>query len=173
MIVYKITNTVNGKIYVGQTIHSLATRWHYHVKSSVKGSTCALHSAIRKYGKEAFKVEKLTIADSLEDLNQKEALYIIQLNTLVPTGYNLTSGGANGEMSKETRSKIQEAALNRTHSKETRQKMSETHTKSACRRGHPFNSENTYVNPNTGKRQCWVCRYTDKGLQMPRRLRRL
>ena len=88
MIVYKITNAANGKIYVGQTIHSLTTRWHYHIKAALKGSTCAIHSAIRKYGRETFIVEELAVGDSLEDLNQKEAYYIVQLNTLAPAGYN-------------------------------------------------------------------------------------
>ena len=53
--IYKITNLVNGKSYVGQTIRTIEERWKQHIKDS-KGNKddFYLHRAIRKYGKENF-----------------------------------------------------------------------------------------------------------------------
>ena len=52
-IIYKLTNTVNNKIYVGGTTDTIDTRFHRHVVRSLKGSEYPLHKAIREYGEEA------------------------------------------------------------------------------------------------------------------------
>ena len=49
-VVYLITNTVNGKVYVGQTINGLSKRWKGHKNDVRNGSQNPLHRAIRKYG---------------------------------------------------------------------------------------------------------------------------
>lgn len=95
MIIYRITNMVNGKMYVGQTTRSLSQRWREHCSNS---SGCTyLHNAITKYGKENFKVEQIDIALDQEELDYKERQYIMCYNTLVPNGYNLTDGGSVGK----------------------------------------------------------------------------
>lgn len=50
MIIYKIVNLITGKIYIGQTVGSLNTRWNQHCLISSK--CAALNGAINKYGKE-------------------------------------------------------------------------------------------------------------------------
>ena len=124
-IVYIATNTVNGKQYVGQTRRSLEKRWQLHLQSARNGSTGALHRAILKYGAEAFKIEQIDVASSLEELNKKEAHCVDTLKTLAPAGYNLTSGGDSFLLSEEARQKISEAAVGRIFSDKTRKKLSE------------------------------------------------
>lgn len=102
MIIYKITNLINNKCYVGQTIRELNIRVDEHTK---KIRCRALNSAIKKYGFNNFKVEILETIEKLDDLNTREQFWIKELNTLSPNGYNLTSGGDNGRiMSEETKS---------------------------------------------------------------------
>lgn len=123
-IIYCVTNTVSGKQYVGQTTYPLEVRWRYHLKSTREGSTCALHCAIRKYGAESFKFEQLDVADSADDLNEKEVYYVAQRGTLAPSGYNLTIGGEVGMVSEETRQKLSTVAIGHVASIETRRKQS-------------------------------------------------
>ena len=53
--IYKITNTVNGKVYVGQTVRSINHRWSQHLYVN---STCTrMNAAIKKYGKENFRID--------------------------------------------------------------------------------------------------------------------
>lgn len=85
MTVYLITNLINGKKYIGQTIQSVKRRWDYRVCNA--GRCVALKSAIKKYGKENFKIESLHEASSLEELSIKESEYIKSFNTLAPNGY--------------------------------------------------------------------------------------
>ena len=122
--IYCVTNTANGKQYVGQTRFTLATRWRHHLRAARDGSTFAIHCAIRKYGPELFKIEQIDIADSLEELNRKEEQYIAKLRTIVPSGYNLTGGGEGREVSEETRKKLSEAAAGVLPSEDTRSKLS-------------------------------------------------
>lgn len=85
---------VNGKQYVGQTSRTLEQRWREHCS---KSSQCTyLHHAIKKYGKENFKVEQIDIALDQEELDYKESQYIKCYNTLAPNGYNLDTGGGLG-----------------------------------------------------------------------------
>ena len=99
MIIYCYTNLINNKKYVGQTINP-EQRFRQH-KSSVfnekdKEYNSVLHRAMRKYGYENFSYEVLAECNTLEELNQQEIYFINTLNTLVPNGYNVASGGNNG-----------------------------------------------------------------------------
>lgn len=106
MVVYKITNRVNGKSYIGQTIQEPKRRLRLHYYSK----TCrALNSAINKYGRENFIFTIISRADNLAQLNHREAYYIKIFNTLAPSGYNLRSGGNNSRLSQETKNKISKA----------------------------------------------------------------
>lgn len=108
MIIYKITNLLNGKIYIGQTVQKLTDRWSDHSRpcrgtSKIKS---AIASAIRKYGKENFKIEQIDSTDTLEKLNTIETTYIKAFNCLSPNGYNLELGGQNKACHEETKAKI-------------------------------------------------------------------
>lgn len=94
MLIYKITNSINDKIYIGQTIHSLAHRWSGH-KRSIKGNKTnyPMYNAMRKHGVEHFKIEEIGGANNITELNYQEWLEIEIQDTVWPNGYNLKKGG--------------------------------------------------------------------------------
>ena len=110
-IIYVITNTVNGKQYIGQTINALDLRWRDHVWYAQSGFNRPLPRAIRKYGVKAFVINQIDAAKTPEELNEKEVYHITQLKTLSPNGYNLTSGGDSFTISEETRRKISQSTV--------------------------------------------------------------
>lgn len=137
MLIYLITNLLNNKKYVGQTIQSIDKRWRRHCWKSTSKNSMPICKAISKYGKENFKIEIIASCSSQEDLNQKEIFFTNKLNTWSPNGYNLRAGDGKGSMSQETKEKISIANTGRKHSVETRQNMSNAHkgkTLSADRR---------------------------------------
>lgn len=90
MIIYKITNKVTGKIYIGQTKVPLRVRWARH-KSSKRISP--LSSSIKKHGIEVFKIEAICSGFDREGLNQLERYLIKYYDCVYPKGYNLLPGG--------------------------------------------------------------------------------
>lgn len=107
MIVYKIQNKINGKIYIGQTVGTLEHRMSQHKANGKKISV--IGNAIHKYGWENFDVEVIDEADTIEELNQKEIYWIGYYKSISPNGYNLELGGRNALHEEETRKKISEA----------------------------------------------------------------
>jgi group I intron endonuclease len=87
MIIYKTTNLVNGKFYIGKDAKN---------KKSYLGSGNILKEAIKKYGKENFKKEILEVCTSLEELSEREKYWIEKLDA-INLGYNLTEGGTGGD----------------------------------------------------------------------------
>lgn len=110
MYIYKITNKINGKIYIGQTIHSIHSRFlkHKTIARIKNRDYKAIHKAINKYGEDNFVLELVEECHSMEELNNKETEYIKQFNSLVPNGYNLCTGGFNKTPSLETIQKIKD-----------------------------------------------------------------
>ena len=88
--IYKITNCVNGKCYIGQTKQSLKTRWSQHKRSAKLGVT-TLYCAIQKYGIENFYIECLQ-EYTIEELDTLEIYWIAKFNSY-KDGYNATPGG--------------------------------------------------------------------------------
>jgi len=122
MIVYKITNKINGKIYIGQTVQDLNIRFNAHC---YKGSGCTkIYRAIRKYGKENFTIEIIEVCDSIESLNKAEEYWIKEYSS-IENGYNLTTGGLNNKFSKETKEKLSIILKKRYLTKEAKKKRSE------------------------------------------------
>lgn len=96
MIIYKITNKINGKVYIGQTTQSIEKRWKGHYsKAFYEQKSTVIYNAIRKYGPENFTIEEIDGANSLSELNYLETHYIYKYESLAPNGYNLSSGGRN------------------------------------------------------------------------------
>lgn len=90
MTVYKITNLVNGKIYIGQTINEIEKRFRRHINDAINGKLDTKFArAIRKYGEDNFIIESIDKAKTQEELNQKEHDWIVFYNT-VDNGYNET-----------------------------------------------------------------------------------
>ena len=104
MVVYKITNLINGKIYIGQS----------HVDNeNYYGSGLAINGAIKKYGKQNFKREILEYCDFAIQLIGQEIYWIKKLSSKSPNGYNLTDRG--------------EGASGYKHTDEQRKRNSESH----------------------------------------------
>lgn len=113
MIIYKVTSLTTGKSYIGQTVRSLKMRKAEHLRSAQRWALqkypTPLHTAIRDEGSGNFSWQVLEICSGCEPLNEREKFYIQLLNTLVPNGYNQTTGGAvDSTMSEKTRLKIAE-----------------------------------------------------------------
>lgn len=120
MFIYKITNKINGKIYIGQTIRPIEIRFKAHCDVSSKSR--AIHSAIKKYGKENFSLELVQECISMDDLNRMEVFWIRWFNCISPNGYNLTDGGNNQRPSNITKERLSINAKATWKNEETRAK---------------------------------------------------
>lgn len=86
--IYKVTNKVNGKVYIGQTRRSVEFRWKQHIKSK---DCYDFHKAIKEYGVANFEVTTLEECP-VEELNSREIYWISKYNSF-KNGYNMTKGG--------------------------------------------------------------------------------
>ena len=128
MYIYILTNTINEKQYIGQSIKDpRITNGRIHHHFSLRNPTCRLiHRAIKKYGQDAFRIEIIHYSRaSIEALNTIEQWYIVKQNALTPNGYNLTTGGQNGRPSEETRRKRSKTLKGRPKSAEHRSNIAE------------------------------------------------
>ena len=97
--IYKITNLVNHKVYIGKTQLSIEERFKEHVRDSRREceEKRPLYDAMNKYGVENFVIELIEDNISDEDINNKEQFYIKQYNSYIgfenSNGYNATLGG--------------------------------------------------------------------------------
>ena len=98
MIIYKITNQINGKVYIGQTINSLEKRFNRHKQDALSGRLDTHFArALREYGVNNFVAEIIENVESQEKLNEREYYWINYYNSC-KEGYNetdsmLKSGG--------------------------------------------------------------------------------
>ena len=94
--IYKITNTINGKSYIGQTIQNVKERFYQHcaTKCSQAVLNMVIHKAITKYGKSNFTIEVIEEVESA-NLNDRERYWIRYYNSY-NNGYNSTEGGQDG-----------------------------------------------------------------------------
>jgi len=133
LIVYKTTNLVNGKIYVGQDRKN---------NSNYLGSGIVFERALKKHGKENFKKEILEECNTQKELNKRERFWIKKTNCQDPKiGYNVANGGNLGKfdnlvkvgekisqslkghkVSEETKRKLKEVNLGKRYSLETNKK---------------------------------------------------
>ena len=129
--IYKITNLITGKSYVGFTSREPSIRWSKHKTAAVRGQDGQLYDAIRKHGLDAFVFEVIEtdIVDKQEALDQ-EVYYIDRFNTF-KEGYNATLGGTGGDMSEY---ETYRTAIKEWHSKQSpdfyakRGMLGKTHT---------------------------------------------
>jgi group I intron endonuclease len=133
--IYKATNTVNGKCYIGFD-SNYPKRKDQHIKQALRGNGHHLHNAIRKYGSDCFVWEIIYQSKDLDHtLNVMESYFIGQYNSYIE-GYNMTLGG--------------EGAIGRLHTEESKRKMSESQKKS-IRKPHSEETKRKISNSNKGK----------------------
>lgn len=127
MLIYKVTNKINGKVYVGQTIYSLEHRRSGHERDArcKKKTTVKFHNALLKYGYDNFDWEVLKECTTQEELDYYEDYYIKEFNsTDREKGYNLKSGGKLGVIfTNEVKAKIGETTKLKWQNEECATKM--------------------------------------------------
>lgn len=111
--IYKITNKINGKVYIGKTSYTIAYRWNQHTSAATSDKekddyNFLLHKAIRKYGVNNFLVEAIEEVEDESKLSSREIYWISYYNSCIleenSNGYNMTYGGEGA--SKINRQKI-------------------------------------------------------------------
>ena len=126
-VVYKITNKLNGMVYIGMTQNFKRRMWRH--RRANDGSY--LHRAINKHGWKNFEYEIIDKALFVDIIKEFEKKYIEEFNCKSPNGYNLSDGGDGNHgwvASEETRKKIGDAQRGKYQppaSEETRKKLSE------------------------------------------------
>lgn len=128
MWIYLLTNTVNGKQYIGQTHVDPNVRFSEHRKSSRYISSrrrYIIARAIHKHGWENFKAEVIEKCKSQDELDARERHFIEQYGCIAPYGYNADLGGrGRGRVSDLTKLKIGIANAGKVLSASTREKIS-------------------------------------------------
>jgi group I intron endonuclease len=131
-IIYRVTNIVNGNIYIGQTKTALSKRWSKHCSDARSGAGWVLAAAIRKHGKEAFVLDVVEECSDKTALNETEIAWIARLRPV----YNSSAGGGGlGSPSPEVRAKISASSRGRKISEQARKNMS------AAQKGHAVSDE--------------------------------
>lgn len=117
MYIYKLINMITNKIYIGKTSVEIEKRIKRHFNEANKGSNLYLHQAIRKYGKENFRVEQIDVAETLEELAKKEKYWIEYYKSYEKEiGYNLTKGGEGGALTGDALERMKQSKRGKPHS---------------------------------------------------------
>jgi group I intron endonuclease len=91
--IYKITNKVNGKVYIGKSKNP-EKRWNEHKREARNNGSSHLYNTMRKIGIENFNF--IIIEECGENWQEREIYYINKYNSIKPNGYNLAPGGESG-----------------------------------------------------------------------------
>jgi group I intron endonuclease len=111
MNIYKITNTLNNKIYIGQTVQKNAKmRWYQHCADANKGKDSHLCNSMRLYGIENFVWEVIDSATTIDELNVKEEQWLKHYQQTVEC-YNIRNAGGNKFHAKESIEKMKQSQL--------------------------------------------------------------
>ena len=109
MNIYKITNTENGKVYIGQTVQkNPKMRWYQHCADARNGKDSHLCSSMRKYGIDKFLWEVIDTVTTLDQLNEKEAYWLDYFKQFTEC-YNIRDAGGNKLHNPESIEKMRSA----------------------------------------------------------------
>jgi group I intron endonuclease len=122
---YRITNKINGKFYIGQTVQP-SKRWNQHRRDAAN-PTMIIHHAIKKYGNEAFEFEIIAECKTWDDANELETLLVTQYNSLVPSGYNVSLGGMNAPKTEAWRQQMRDRWADPEYKTNVGQAISQAH----------------------------------------------
>lgn len=152
--IYKITNILTNKVYVGQTKKSITQRFSEHKHhAKVKDDKLYLHLAMNKYGIDNFKVELIEECDTKEKLNNREKYWIrYYKSNKKEFGYNLTKGGDGCPIEHHSKETIEKLSIisrkkwqDNKYKEKVRKRMSESHL------GKSNKSIANKINVNNGK----------------------
>lgn len=130
---YCITNRINQKVYIGQSIEP-EKRWQKHQYSAQVLPTQMVHHAMKKYGIENFSFEIIASCKTLNDANETETLLVSQYESHVSTGkgYNVSAGGSNAPKTEEWKQKISKILMGHEVTQQTRDKIAKANTGQIC-----------------------------------------
>lgn len=161
--IYRITNLMNGKAYIGQTSKSVEVRFKEHVYvATTQPSEWHFAKALRKYDTSCWGIEIIDFAFSAKEANEKEIKWIADLDT-IEQGYNSTVGGEGAlgyVWTEEQRTYASENAYERTenHRENLRKNIQKAHEKINITRQTPEYKEAQRIrnsgakNPQFGKK---------------------
>ena len=123
--IYKITNRINQKKYIGQAVshilnhkrfrpYGAETRFRCHISEAFSEKKCQcyyLNNALRKYGTEKFELQLLRNC-KIEHADAIESEEILRNNSLFPNGYNLNTGGKSARHTDESRKRVSDGVIN-------------------------------------------------------------
>lgn len=158
MDIYKITNLINGKIYIGKTEGTYIKRFETHKHNAKAGKESYLYNAIRKYGEDNFVVDKIDEALTVEELDAKEIFWIQKLNSTDNNiGYNLTDGGTGGNTLKylsedKLQSRLEKIKYTKDNKSEQEKELLHQKLSNSVKSSLTNLYNNGYVNNNKGKK---------------------
>ena len=114
MIIYQITNKINGDFYIGKTSKTIEERFQKHKYSARYNHDTHLYRAMRKYGEENYSIKIVESQVDITNIDARERYYI---ETMRPK-YNMTLGGDGGDTSNSTKFK---QSMKEYHSRKPRQ----------------------------------------------------
>ena len=128
--IYKATNTITGKCYIGFDSHWPKRKYAHNSYSFIPGTTqydTVFHRAVRKYGKDSFTWEVIYQSSDQEYcLHIMEPFFIKEFNSFGNRGYNMTVGG-DAPMLGKKHSNESKKKMSRPMSEEHKRKISEAH----------------------------------------------
>jgi len=167
--IYRATNVVNYKVYVGQTTTSrwkegqnpIKERWKEEVgeayRKQARGENLRyVENAITKYGPENFELTQQDIAYSQEDLDQKETKHIRDYDSMNPDkGYNLKEGGMGGRLSEQAKENLSKVITDKYQNDlEYREKQTKERQERAIKNPE-WHQKMTEINRERGKDPQW------------------
>jgi group I intron endonuclease len=131
MYIYKITNKINNKCYIGQTTKANPQkRWREHLQCARNNANYPLYHSMCLHGIENFVFEEIYFAFDIDELNRAEEFFIKDFHSMITeNGYNCKEGGHNKTWSDYSKKKFSEKCKGRVITESARKKIGESSIK--------------------------------------------